>query len=113
MPSTIDFVSTSTGTYSGAVHRVYLTGLTLTAGETGSIVITGIGNSTITSGVSIINTGSITGVLLDFNTGNNTSTTAGTGYVIVNTDLFINKVANTGNAYSGDIIVYTITYANN
>ena len=106
-------MSASTGTYSGAVHRVYVTGVTLTAGETGSIVITGIGNSTITSGVSIINTGSITGVLLDFNTGNNTSIASGTGRVSAISNLSITKTANTGIAYSGTTIVYTISYVNN
>lgn len=100
LPAEITFISASAGAYSGAVHRVFLTGIILNDNQTGVLVITGIGNANITSGLTIINTGTITSSIFDPNTTNNTSRTIGTGKENPVSDLSISKTANTGIAYS-------------
>lgn len=100
LPAEITFISASTGIYSGASHRLFLTGIALNDNQTGVIVITGMGNSTITSGDTIVNTGTITSNIFDPNTANNTSRTIGTGKGNAISDLSISKTASTGIAYS-------------
>ncbi len=82
--------------------------------QSGSIIVTGYLENTLSSGDTIINTATIDGFLTDTVTGNNSSTTP--PVIIFDTitygDLNIEKIANQLTGTAGNIISYLIRYVN-
>jgi len=101
----------------------------LQPGQTGSIMLTGTLNTTLTGGTTFVNTATIQGNGLEFFTGNNSSSVTGTVALSPNISLDIqaNNITRPAlnfpphgsgmnimiQAVSGDIVVLTINYGNN
>lgn len=111
LPSQIDFISASTGTYNSGTHTLTFYTENLSAWDSWSIIITWVANNSIIWWVSYNNTVQISGIWTDGTWANNTDNAAFTGNQYA--DLVAQQSSSVSwTLYSWQIIVYTLTYEN-